>query len=110
MDGLWGPKTRGAAIKGLQTELNGQFNKGLTVDGIWGSKTKAACVNVRQGASGNLTRLIQGTLYCRGYDPKGFDGVFGAGCASAVKSFQTASGLASDGIVGKDTWAALLGA
>ena len=108
-DGLWGPKTRKAATAALQTELNAQFSKGLTVDGIWGSKTRAACVNVKQGASGNLTRIIQGTLYCRGYDPKGFDGIFGAGCAAAVRAFQTAAGLSADGVVGQNTWAALLG-
>ncbi len=109
VDGLWGPKTRKAAIKALQSELNGQFGKGLAVDGIWGSKTKAACVNVKQGARGNLTRIIQGVLYCRGCDPKGFDGIFGSGCAAAVKSFQRANGLSADGIVGKDTWERLLG-
>lgn len=109
VDGLWGPKTRAGAIKALQTELNDQFGKGLAVDGLWGPKTKAACVNVRQGAQGNMTRLIQGTLYCRGYDPKGFDGIFGNGCAAAVQSFQRAQGLSADGVVGQNTWAALLG-
>lgn len=108
VDGLWGPKTRKAATAALQTELNAQFSKGLTVDGIWGSKTKAACVNVKQGASGNLTRIIQGVLYCRGYDPQGFDGVFGTGCTAAVKSFQSAQGLTADGVVGKNTWERLL--
>ena len=109
VDGLWGPKTRAGAIRALQSELNAQFSKGLAVDGLWGPKTQAACVNVRQGASGNLTRIIQGALYCRGYDPKGFDGVFGAGCAGAVKSFQRAQGLSADGVVGKNTWEKLLG-
>lgn len=109
VDGLWGPKTKAGAVRALQTELNAQFGKGLTVDGLWGPKTRAACVNVKQGASGNLTRIIQGILYCRGYDPKGFDGIFGAGCAAAVKTFQTDAGLSADGIVGRNTWAALLG-
>ena len=109
VDGLWGPKTKKGAIKALQTELNNQFGKGLSVDGIWGSKTKAACVNVRQGARGNLTRIIQGALYCLGYNPQGFDGIFGRGCAAAVRAFQTARGLSADGIVGRNTWAALLG-
>ena len=109
VDGLWGPKTKKGAIKALQTELNNQFGKGLAVDGIWGSKTKAACINVRQGARGNLTQLIQGVLYCRGYDSKGFDGIFGPGCEAAVQSFQRAQGLSVDGVVGKNTWEALLG-
>ena len=109
VDGLWGPKTRQAAIRALQSELNDQFSKGLTVDGLWGSKTKAACVNVKEGARGNLTQIIQGTLYCRGYDPKGFDGIFGSGCEAAVQNFQRAQGLSVDGVVGKNTWEALLG-
>ena len=109
VDGLWGPKTKSGAIRALQTELNAQFGKGLSVDGIWGSKTKAACVNVRQGARGNLTRIIQGALYCLGYNPQGFDGIFGSGCVAAVRAFQTARGLSADGIVGRNTWAALLG-
>lgn len=108
VDGLWGPKTRAGAIKALQSELNAQFGKGLTVDGVWGSKTRAACVNVKQGASGNLTRIIQGVLYCLGYDPKGFDGIFGSGCAAAVKAFQRARGLSVDGVVGPNTWAVLM--
>lgn len=109
VDGLWGPKTRKAATAALQTELNNQFGKSLSVDGLWGPKTQAACVNVKQGARGNLTRIIQGVLYCRGYDPKGFDGIFGTGCAAAVKFFQEAFGLTADGIVGKNTWERLLG-
>ena len=109
VDGLWGPKTRNAATAALQAELNAQFSKGLTVDGLWGPKTRAACVNVRQGARGNLTRMVQGVLYCRGLDPKGFDGIFGSGCSAAVKFFQEAFGLTADGIVGKNTWERLLG-
>lgn len=109
VDGIWGSKTKSGAIRALQTELNNQFGAGLSVDGLWGPKTKAACVNVRQGARGNLTRIIQGTLYCLGYNPQGFDGIFGSGCAAAVRAFQTARSLSSDGIVGRNTWAALLG-
>lgn len=109
VDGKWGPKTKKGAIKALQTELNKQFGKGLSVDGIWGTKTKAACVNVKQGAQGNLTRIVQGTLYGLGYNPNGFDGIFGSGCTAAVKSFQRAKGLSADGIVGKNTWKAMLG-
>ena len=35
------------------------------------------------------------------------DGVFGARTETAVKSFQTDEGLKADGIVGRQTWAAL---
>lgn len=108
VDGIWGPRTRAAAIRAFQTELNDQFGADLDVDGIWGPKTQAAAVNVRRGARGNLTRIIQGALYARGYDAHGFDGIFGPGCERAVRAFQHNSGLWADGIVGPNTWAALL--
>ncbi|WP_163183347.1 peptidoglycan-binding protein [Neobacillus sedimentimangrovi] len=103
-DGLYGPKTRQALLKGLQTELNKQFGARLVVDGVWGPKTKAACVSVRKGAKGNITWIVQAVLYCKGYDPKGIDGVFGSGTAAAVLAFQKAHNLAQDAIVGKNTF------
>lgn len=42
-------------------------------------------------------------LYCLGYDPKGFDGIFGNGCESAVKAFQDDHNLSVDGVVGQNT-------
>lgn len=53
---------------------------------------------------GNITKLIQCMLYCRGYNPNGIDGIFGSGTERAVKSFQSNNGLTSDGIVGKNTF------
>lgn len=108
-DGIYGPKTKAGLIRKLQSELNSQFGKGLAVDGIWGPKTKAACVNVRQGARGNLTKTLQGALICRVYSTNGFDGIFGSGTASGVRSFQGANGLSVDGIAGRNTWTKLLG-
>lgn len=37
------------------------------------------------------------------------DGSFGEKTESAVRSFQTAAKILSDGEVGKDTWKALIG-
>lgn len=108
-DGVNGPKTKAALCKRLQRELNKQCGAGLSVDGVWGPKTKAACVNVKQGANGNITKTLQGCLIVRGYGTNGFDGVFGGGTAKAVKAFQKANGLAADGVAGKNTWAKLLG-
>lgn len=108
-DGVYGPNTRAALVRKLQSELNAQFGRGLKVDGLWGKLTKAACVNVRRGASGNITRVLQGALICHGYDTGGFDGVFGAGTEDAVRSFQSSRRITMDGIAGKDTFGALLG-
>lgn len=107
VDNSAGPATRKALVKALQMELNSQFKAGLIVDGNWGSKTKNACVTVRKGANGNLTRLIQAALICKGYDVKGFDGKFGDGLDKAVKQFQRDKGLKIDGLVGQGTFETL---
>lgn len=108
-DGIYGPVTKKHLVKTLQHELNAQFGAGLAEDGIWGPKTKAACVNVRRGARGNITKALQGALICNGYDTNGFDGIFGGGTKSAVRSYQSDHGLSDDGIAGKATFASLLG-
>lgn len=110
VDGIYGPKTQEAAIKAWQTEMNTQEAAGLEVDGKYGSKSAAAAkkCKVAYGAKGNLTRIIQGALYCHGYNAKGFDGTYGAGTKAAVISLQRDKGLAADGVVGVNTWAVLL--
>lgn len=56
-----------------------------------------------------LQRLLN-SLSCRGLNGGSLavDGLFGANTDHAVKVFQKAKGLTVDGIVGKDTWKALL--
>ncbi|MCV9884692.1 peptidoglycan-binding protein [Metabacillus halosaccharovorans] len=109
VDGVYGPKTKAAALKALQTELNRQFGAKLAVDGKWGPKTKSAVRTVRKGAKGNITRIIQGMLYSFGYDPKGFDGIFGNGTEVAVIAFQEDKNLSVDGVVGKNTFEEMFG-
>ncbi|MFB4260529.1 peptidoglycan-binding protein [Shouchella clausii] len=108
VDGLKGPETRKALVKILQNELNKQFKAALIVDGVPGPKTYAAVVNVRKGAKGNLTRVLQALLYMAGQNPGPFDGHFGNGTEKAVRAFQRAKGLGVDGVAGKNTWKALL--
>lgn len=102
-DNIYGNETHKALVKALQTELNTQFNAGLAVDGIFGAKTKAACINVRQGAKGNITMLIQMMLFIKGYSLK-IDGVFGSDTANKVGQFQSDNDLIADCIVGKNTF------
>ena len=106
LDNIYGAKTKAALIKGLQTELNTQYNKRLVVDGIWGNNTYNACINVRQGAEGNITMLIQMCLFIKGYSLS-MDKKFGSDTTAKVKEFQKANGLSVDGIVGKNTFKAL---
>lgn len=102
-DNIYGNETHKALVKALQTELNKQFNAGLVVDGIFGQKTKAACINVREGAKGNITMLIQIMLAIKFYSLE-IDGVFGSDTANKVGQFQNDNGLVVDSIVGKNTF------
>ena len=64
---------------------------------------------LRKGSSGEYVHELQNDLLQLGYDigASGADGKFGNATQKAVKDFQTASGLVADGIVGRNTWAAL---
>ena len=105
-DNLYGNETKKALVIALQTELNRQYNKGIDVDGIFGVKTKEACVNVKKGASGNITYTLQSILYCKGYNIA-VDSIYGVNTENAVKDFQKKNSLAVDGIAGKNTFAKL---
>lgn len=103
VDNIYGNETRKALVKALQTELNEQYHRGLIVDGIFGTNTYNACINVRKGAEGNITYLIQAMLVCHLFDIDA-DGIFGPATKNAVKDFQSRNGLSQDGIVGKNTF------
>lgn len=68
---------------------------------------KAQAATYRQGSSGAQVRVIQDKLKRWGYYDGAVDGIFGSATAKAVKYFQRANGLKQDGIVGKQTLAAL---
>ena len=103
VDNIYGNETKKALVKGLQTELNKQFGSKLAVDGIFGTNTYNACINVRRGAEGNITWLIQSMLICKLFNINA-DGIFGPATESAVREFQKRNGLSQDGIVGKNTF------
>ena len=63
---------------------------------------------LRQGMSGDSVKKLQLLLNGLGYSCGQADGDFGAKTLAAVKSFQIHFGLASDGVVGKQTWGRLL--
>lgn len=80
-------------------------------DGVWGLETASAASNVLLlGGTGDRVRLAQAILIERGYDlgQMGADGIWGAKTEIAVRSFQANNGLAVDGILGIETWKALL--
>jgi hypothetical protein len=63
----------------------------------------------RYGDKNNRVTQVQCMLEKRGFSvgSAGVDGQFGDGTLAAVKQFQSAKGLDSDGLVGPNTWAAL---
>ena len=76
-----------------------------------GDEIEVTLTMLQKGASGAQVKSLQALLIkkfgisCGVY---GMDGDFGSSTDSAVRKFQKAKGLDVDGIVGKDTWNALL--
>jgi peptidoglycan hydrolase-like protein with peptidoglycan-binding domain len=63
---------------------------------------------VKQGATGDVVRTVQGLCNAR-LQPLIVDGVFGPLTTAAVKRVQANAKIGVDGIVGPQTWPALLG-
>ncbi|MFG2921433.1 peptidoglycan-binding protein [Streptomyces sp. NPDC048305] len=62
---------------------------------------------LKQGATGTDVRTVQYLLRGRGYS-LAVDGSFGTDTHAKVRSFQSSSGLDVDGVVGPQTWSALI--
>lgn len=62
---------------------------------------------IREGDGGSLVQMVQLALSRAGFNAILLDGIFGGKTKSAVIQFQKARGLTPDGIVGKNTFAAL---
>lgn len=116
-DGQFGPNTKNA-VKAFQA-----YN-GLTADGICGRDTIDAMLmakpkekNVyerilKKGDKGEDVKTLQSALFEKGYGGnmnKKYLGEYGSKTVSAVKSYQRAMGLKTDGIAGKETIEALGG-
>lgn len=67
-----------------------------------------SCASFRMGDSGDEVLEIQAKLQEAGYTISNIDGVYGAETKNSVLAFQKDIGLETDGIVGRDTYQALL--
>ncbi len=110
-DGIFGPDTEAAV-------LAFQGDRGIDVDGIVGGRTWKELVEASYELGDRLlylrTPFFRGDDVARlqrysntlGFDAGHEDSVFGPQADQAVRQFQRASGLVSDGIVGPSTLAA----
>jgi peptidoglycan hydrolase-like protein with peptidoglycan-binding domain len=102
-DGIYGPKTT-AAVKAFQKKAK------LPVDGIVGPMTyPKLIITVKQGSKGPAVSAVQHNLrFAYGFKKLIVSGNFGSVTARDVKAFQKRFKLTQDGIVGANTWNALI--
>ncbi|NLL55996.1 MAG: spore cortex-lytic enzyme [Clostridiales bacterium] len=79
----------------------------LYTDILKSSEEADAATLLRQGSTGAKVREMQTKLKRWGYYTGNVDGIFGSRTAQAVRYFQRVNKLSVDGIVGKQTAAAL---
>jgi peptidoglycan hydrolase-like protein with peptidoglycan-binding domain len=103
-DGIFGGQTRNAVVA-FQTQ------SGLAADGIVGPLTWSALIQGAQVQEGSTSQAVRaGQVLLRNKFGYGIDvdGIFGPQTENATKDFQSLHGLASDGIIGSQTWQALV--
>lgn len=103
---LWEVSISGDIVKQLQQAINNQKFGNVKVDGYFGEDTLKACPLVKEGASGEFTRIIQTRLKALGYNIN-IDKAFGPATKNAVIALQKKTNQSADGIVGQNTWKAL---
>jgi peptidoglycan hydrolase-like protein with peptidoglycan-binding domain len=109
VDGVFGSATE-AAVRTYQR------SHGLVADGIVGSATwSSVLVTIKRGSTGPAVRALQDQINHRnlsGTDYLVLDGVFGPRTERWVRGFQQAMSeqlpFAVDGVVGPQTWKALV--
>jgi peptidoglycan hydrolase-like protein with peptidoglycan-binding domain len=111
IDGISGPQTK-AAIRKLQQSA------GLVPDGVPGKRTRAALGRfgrpgfgsrvLKRGTFGFDVSVLQFLLSKRGFPPQALNSKFGPVTEQQVRKFQKKAGLTVDGVVGRQTRAALL--
>lgn len=113
IDGIAGPKTK-AAIRKLQRRA------ALEPDGVVGKRTRAALGRfgrpgfgsrvLKRGMFGFDVSVLQFLLAKHGFPTQALNSKFGPVTEKMVRRFQRKAGLVVDGVVGRKTRAALLGA
>jgi peptidoglycan hydrolase-like protein with peptidoglycan-binding domain len=108
IDGIFGPKTKGA-VKSFK-ESEGLVEDGIVGPATWGAMPKDPNTPlVPNGDTGPVVKALQHGLHTiasggSGPDPGPIDGIFGPETEAAVRAYQTDHSVAVDGIVGNRTW------
>lgn len=63
---------------------------------------------LRKNNKGTQVKVLQWLLNDNGFDCGTVDGIYGSKTLAAVKAYQKAHGLTTDGVVGRNTWTQLL--
>lgn len=111
LDGTqWTSNARGLVLDQslLLADFFGTPKPAPTPAANWTEKIVKQLPEVKQGATGNAVRTVQGLCCARGHAVT-VDGSFGAATLAAVKAVQAAAHIAQDGVVGQATWPALVG-
>lgn len=108
VDGQTGWPTMGALTQALQLEL------GITATSTsFGPTTlqavsKKCPISTTSNTNANIVKIIQSSLYCKGYGPGGITGTYGASTQAAISSVQKDLGTTVDGTVTPKLFKALL--
>ena len=107
-DGIFGLNTQNAVLA-FQNDV------GITADGVVGrvtwdylTRNLSTYPTLRRGSRGAYVTLLQSLLTTFLYPLGSIDGVFGTNTERAVREFQQENSLVVDGIVGANTWRALV--
>ena len=107
VDGSWGPASKKAYIKAIQSTLNKDYGGKLAIDGSWGPASKKACPDINTVTVGDIALCVQIGLVVKGYNIE-LDGSYGNITKTLVVKFQKESKIVSNGVCGKDTFSELI--
>jgi len=102
LDGAWGKNSKSCMIKKIQSLL------GFKQTGLFTSDFVKKLPTLKLNSCTEIVKCMQGLLFVHGLNPQAFNGIFNDDTLKAVKEFQGMKRLKQDGVVGENTWTALL--